>query len=130
MQENKNTQAAQEQRPLPVDYTLGDIMERLRRIERECQRQSQRLDDGLSHVCGMLRTQRETQRVHEDLSRTYYTVSQAAELLHMNAATVRRYCRSGMLRAAQCVGRSYRIPAETLEMFMRLNPQNVGDVPA
>ena len=130
MQENKNMHVAQEQRPLPADYTLGDVMERLRCIEQECRRQSQRLEDGIAHVCGMLQTQRETECVRTTLSRMYYTVPQAAELLHMDAATVRRYCRSGAIRAAQCVGRSYRIPAEALEMFMRLNPHEDDDVPA
>ena len=55
---------------------------------------------------------------------------QAAELLKLNAATVRRYCCTGRIRKACRVGRSYRIPAEALELFMELNPKPSDNVPA
>ena len=45
-----------------------------------------------------------------------YTVDEAAELLGMNAQTVRRWCRDGELKAAR-MGRHYRISRRALAEF-------------
>ena len=49
---------------------------------------------------------------------THYTVQQAADLLHRDVATIRRYIHSGLLAATLPVAHGhYLIPASALESF-------------
>ncbi|MBB6482070.1 helix-turn-helix domain-containing protein [Spirochaeta isovalerica] len=50
------------------------------------------------------------------MKETWYTVSQAAELLQLHEKTVQRFIREGKLTAAK-VGRSYRISGHELSVF-------------
>ena len=53
------------------------------------------------------------------MSIEYLTAEQAAERLNINEQTVRRYIRSGHLKAAK-VGRKYIITSDNLLAFIRL----------
>lgn len=103
---------------------LRSTQRELRRLSREVAR----THDCTVRILGQLHTAAERSDVVSRLSRTFYTVEQAAELLKLNASTVRRYCCAGLIRQACRVGRSYRIPAEALELFMELNPDPRNDV--
>lgn len=105
---------------------LRSTKQELRRLNREVAR----TNECTVRILGQLHTAAERSDVVSQLSRTFYTVEQAAELLKLNAATVRRYCCTGRIRKACRVGRSYRIPAEALELFMELNPKPSDNVPA
>lgn len=57
------------------------------------------------------------------MTRAVYTPKEVAEMLKVNERTVRRWVRTGQLRAYR-FGRQLRIPAEALEEFGR--PQAAG----
>jgi len=52
------------------------------------------------------------------ITQTVYTPKEVAEMLKVNERTVRRWVRTGQLRAYR-FGRQLRIPAEALEEFGR-----------
>jgi excisionase family DNA binding protein len=60
------------------------------------------------------------QPVEENDMRELMTPEQVAEYLQMNTATIYRLIRERRLAATR-VGRSYRIPREDLEEFIRAN---------
>lgn len=57
----------------------------------------------------------------EELTETFYTVQEAADLLKVHYQTVRNWIKSGELRVVK-IGRSYRIPKSQIEA--RLTAQN------
>lgn len=50
----------------------------------------------------------------EELTETFYTVQEAADLLKVHYQTVRNWIRSGEIRVIK-IGRSYRIPKSEIE---------------
>lgn len=53
----------------------------------------------------------------EELTETFYTVQEAADLLKVHYQTVRNWIRNGEIRAVK-IGRSYRIPKSQIESRM------------
>ena len=50
----------------------------------------------------------------EELTETFYTVQEAADLLKVHYQTVRNWIRTGQIRVIK-IGRSYRIPKSEIE---------------
>ena len=50
----------------------------------------------------------------EELTETFYTVQEAADLLKVHYQTVRNWIKSNEIRAVK-IGRSYRIPKSEIE---------------
>ena len=53
----------------------------------------------------------------EELTETFYTIQEAADLLKVHHNTVRSWIKSGQIRAVK-IGRSYRIPKSQTESRM------------
>lgn len=57
---------------------------------------------------------------------TAYTIKEAAELLHLNEQTVRKYIKIGKIRA-QKVGVPYYVTEETLKEFLNNEVKSIDN---
>lgn len=57
---------------------------------------------------------------------TAYTIKEAAELLHLSEQTVRRYIKTGKIRA-QKVGVPYYVTEDTLKEFLNNEVRNIDN---
>jgi len=53
------------------------------------------------------------------MKKTFYTITQTAELLHVHHRTVRRWIEDGKLKAYQPGGRKMLIPAGSITLLLR-----------
>lgn len=57
---------------------------------------------------------------------TAYTIKEAAELLHLNEQTVRKYIKQGKIRA-QRVGLPYYVTEDTLKEFLNNEVKSIDN---